>query len=163
MAWREARKASVAGKGAKAPIKGSRWALSKNASDLAAGQKAQLEYIAATNETLWNAYKLKEELRMILRQPADEARVLLLRWSGKAASSGIGPFTGLGEKIGRRCEDIVRTIRSGLSNARLEAVNNRIKTTIGSATATATSTTSSPSSCSNAAASTSNSPDANNQ
>ena len=130
MVWREARRTGEARKGAKDPIKGARWALLKNESDLTAGQKARLEYIAGTNGTLWRAYKLKEELRMILRQPADEARVLLLRWSGKAASSGIDPFTGLGEKIGRRCEDIVRTIRSGLSNARLEAVNNKIKTTI---------------------------------
>ena len=130
MVWREARRTGEARKGAKDPIKGARWALLKNESDLTAGQKARLEYIAGTNGTLWRAYKLKEELRMILRQPADEARVLLLRWSGKAASSGIDPFTGLGEKIGRRCEDIVRTIRSGLSNARLEAVNNKIKTSI---------------------------------
>ncbi len=44
--------------------------------------------------------------------------------------SGIEEFSRLGEKIDRRRFDILRTIRSGLSNARLEAVNNKIKTTI---------------------------------
>ena len=42
----------------------------------------------------------------------------------------IEEFSKLGEKIDRRRFDILRTIRSGLSNARLEAVNNKIKTTI---------------------------------
>ncbi|MGE4729201.1 hypothetical protein, partial [Bifidobacterium breve] len=40
----------------------------KNESDLNAAQRARLEYIANTNETLWTAYKLKERLGMILRQ-----------------------------------------------------------------------------------------------
>ncbi|MBS6383725.1 MAG: transposase [Bifidobacterium breve] len=44
--------------------------------------------------------------------------------------SSIEEFSRLGEKIDRRRFDILRTIRSGLSNARLEAVNNKIKTTI---------------------------------
>ncbi|MFY4483462.1 transposase [Bifidobacterium breve] len=49
-------------------MKGARWALLKNESDLNAAQRARLEYIANTNETLWTAYKLKERLGMILRQ-----------------------------------------------------------------------------------------------
>lgn len=128
--WREARRAGAARKGKDDPVKGARWALLKNESDLTPAQRARVECITNTHGTLWRAYRLKEELRMILRQDPDEARTLLLRWSGKAASSGIGLFAKLGEKIGRRCRDIVRTIRSGLSNARLEAVNNKIKTTI---------------------------------
>ncbi|MGJ0592499.1 transposase [Bifidobacterium longum subsp. infantis] len=50
--------------------------------------------------------------------------------SADASLSGIEEFSRLGEKIDRRRFDILRTIRSGLSNARLEAVNNKIKTTI---------------------------------
>ena len=52
------------------------------------------------------------------------------QWAADAFLSGIPGFVPLGEKIARRRFDILRTIRSGLSNARLEAVNNRIKTTI---------------------------------
>lgn len=129
-AWREARRRGVARKGAKDPIKGARWALLKNESDLTAGQKAQLECVANTDETLWEAYKLKERLRMILKQTAETAAPLLRQWAADAFLSGIPGFVPLGEKIARRHFDILRTIRSGLSNARLEAVNNRIKTTI---------------------------------
>ncbi|WP_043259969.1 ISL3 family transposase, partial [Bifidobacterium callitrichos] len=129
-AWREARKKGVAKKGAKDPVKGARWALLKNEGDLTAGQKAQLECIANTNETLWEAYKLKERLRMILKQTADKADPLLRQWAADASLSGIPGFVQLGEKIARRHFDILTTIRRGLSNARLEAVNNKIKTTI---------------------------------
>ena len=48
-AWREAKKKGTARKGARDPIKGARWALLKNESDLTAGQKAQLECVANTN------------------------------------------------------------------------------------------------------------------
>ena len=83
-----------------------------------------------TNETLWEAYKLKERLRMILRQTADKAAPMLRQWAADAFLSGIPGFVPLGEKIARRHFDILTTIRRGLSNARLEAVNNKIKTTI---------------------------------
>ena len=129
-AWREARKTGAAKKGAKDPVKGARWALLKNEPDLTAAQKARLECVANTNETLWEAYKLKERLRMILRQTACEAAPMLRQWAADAFLSGIPGFVPLGEKIARRHFDVLRTIRSGLSNARLEAVNNRIKTTI---------------------------------
>ena len=129
-AWREARKTGTAGKGAKDPVKGARRALPKNGPDLTATQRAQLECVANTNETLWEACKLKERLRMILRQTADEAAPMPRQWAADASLSGIEEFSKLGEKIDRRRFDILRTIRSGLSNARLEAVNNRIKTTI---------------------------------
>lgn len=49
------------------------------------------------------------------------------QWAADASLSGIEEFSKLGEKIDRRRFDILRTIRSGLSNARLEAVNNRIE------------------------------------
>ena len=117
-------------KGAKDPVKGARWALLKNEADLTAGQKAQLECVANADGILWQAYKLKERLRMILRQTAGEAAPLLRQWAADAFLSGIGEFPKPGEKTDRRHFDILRTIRSGLSNARLEAVNNRIKTTI---------------------------------
>ena len=55
---------------------------------------------------------------------------MLRQWAADASLSGIGEFSRLGEKIDRRRFDILRTIRSGLSNARLETVNNTIKTTI---------------------------------
>ena len=67
---------------------------------------------------------------MILRQGADAAAPLLCQWAADASLCGIAEFSKLGEKIARRHFDILRAIRTGLPNARLEAVNNKIKTTI---------------------------------
>ena len=68
---------------------------------------------------------------MILRQGARmRPRPLLRQWAADASLCGIAEFSKLGEKIARRRFDILRTIRTGLPNARLEAVNNKIKTTI---------------------------------
>ena len=67
---------------------------------------------------------------MILGQTADEAAPMLRQRAADAFLSVIPGFVPLGEKIARRHFDILRTIRSGLSNAGLEAVNNRIKTNI---------------------------------
>ncbi|KFI96904.1 transposase [Bifidobacterium stellenboschense] len=160
-AWREARRKGVAGKGAKDPIKGARWALLKNESDLTAGQKAQLECVANTNETLWEAYKLKERLRMILtnrrrRMPrpccADGPRTRSSQASRDSSRSA------------RRSPDATST-SSGPSTADYPTPDSRPSTTRSrppsrSATDTANSTTSSASSCPNAEDSTSNSPDA---
>jgi len=52
---------------------------------------------------------------------------MLRQWAADASLSGIAEFARLGEKIDRRHFDILRTTRAGLSNARLEAVNNKIK------------------------------------
>ena len=76
---------------------------------------------------------------------------MLRQWAADASLSGIGEFSRLGEKIDRRRFDILRTIRSGLSNARLEAVNNTIKTTIKTGYGYRNPTTSSVWSCPNAA------------
>ena len=43
-----------------------------------------------------------------------------------------------------KCEGILRSIELGASNARVEAVNNKIKVAIRQGTASATSTTLSP-------------------
>jgi transposase len=47
-----------------ATVKGSRWALVKNPTDLTGGQRTRLAAIAATNSGLYRAYLLKEQLRM---------------------------------------------------------------------------------------------------
>ena len=75
---------------------------------------------------------MAERARAQERRVGADARQLEERGpdSADASLSGIEEFSRLGEKIDRRRFDILRTIRSGLSNARLEAVNNKIKTTI---------------------------------
>ena len=71
-------------------------------------------------------------LRTLLHQPAGQAEggEKLKQWINWASHSRIPEIVELCRKIRRRRDDILRTIRPGHSNARLEAFNNRIKVTI---------------------------------
>lgn len=61
-------------------LKGARFALWKNPEDLTGRQHAKLAWIAATNEPLYRAYLLKEELRMVFAlRGAAGMRFLCLR------------------------------------------------------------------------------------
>ena len=52
------------------------------------------------------------------------------RWLSWACRSRIPQFVELSRKVRRKAEDIVRSIALGVSNARVEAVNNKIKVAI---------------------------------
>ena len=69
-------------------------------------------------------------MRTLLRHLFEQARAELNRRVFRASHSRIPEIVGLSKKIRRRRPDILRTIRLGYSNARLEAFNNRIKVTI---------------------------------
>lgn len=79
---------------------------------------------------LYRAWQLKELLRTLLKHPIGQATTELNRWGFRASHSRIPEIVELAKKIRRRRPDILRTIRLGYSNARLEAFNNRIKVTI---------------------------------
>lgn len=79
---------------------------------------------------LYRAWQLKELLRTLLRHPLDQARGELDHWVFRASRSRIPEIVELSEKIRRRRPDILRTIRPGYPNARLEASDNRIKAAI---------------------------------
>lgn len=85
---------------------------------------------AAPYRQLYRAWQLKELLRTLLRHLFEQARAELNRRVFRASHSRIPEIVGLSKKIRRRRPDILRTIRLGYSNARLEAFNNRIKVTI---------------------------------
>ncbi|WP_274376873.1 transposase [Bifidobacterium bifidum] len=64
------------------------------------------------------------------RRPSRGGGKKLKQWINWASHSRIPEIVELCRKIRRRRDDILRTIRPGHSNARLEAFNNRIKVTI---------------------------------
>jgi transposase len=84
--WNEARRA---GEIALAKdLKGARFALWKNPENLTARQQTKLSGIQATNQRLYRAYLLKEQLRQIYRLPPTAAIALLdawIKWGGDAA------------------------------------------------------------------------------
>ncbi len=69
-------------------------------------------------------------MRTLLKHPLEQARGELRHWVFRASRSRIPEIVELARKIRRRRPDILRTVRMGYSNARLEAFNNRIKVTI---------------------------------
>jgi transposase len=111
-------------------IKHTRYALGKAPENLTANQAAQLEFIANTDRRLYKAYKLKEYLRTLIHLPLDELEAALKDWLWKASHSQIKPIYELQKKIRRHYDAILNTARYHLSNARIEAMNNKIKLTV---------------------------------
>lgn len=109
-------------------IKNSSFALEKAPEHLTENQAIKLEMIASSNPKLYRAYRLKEELRLLLKMNDVElAAIELKRWRWKASHSRIDAFVELSRKIKRHEKHILNTIKLGLSNARIEANNNKIK------------------------------------
>ena len=89
-----------------------------------------MEMLIKSDPKLHRAYLLKEGLRSIFRFSRDEAESELNRWLAWAQRCRIREFIDLGKKIKRHYIAILATIKYGLSNARIEAINNNIKVTI---------------------------------
>ena len=109
-------------------IKNSAYALGKAPENLTEKQKNRIAMIAGSNKRLYRAYQMKEMLRLVLKiKDTDEAEAALRRWLWWASHSRIEAFKELFLKIKRHREHILNSIRLGMSNARIEAINNKIK------------------------------------
>ena len=115
-------------------IKDSAYSLGKAPEHLTDRQQIRLNLIQAKDPQLFRAYSLKESLRLLLKiQDVDQAEKELKHWLFWASHSRIPAFKELYKKIRRHKEHILNTIRLGLSNARIEATNNKIKLIIRNA------------------------------
>jgi transposase len=83
-----------------------------------------------SDKKLYRAYLLKETLRLVFRYSYNEAVGELDRWLKWAQRCRIKEFVELGKKIKRHKPAILAAIKYGLTNARIEAINNKIKVTI---------------------------------
>lgn len=109
-------------------IKGSAYALGKAPEHLTDNQRVKLEMIAAQSPKLYRAYALKERLRLVFKLNDEAAAAGELKsWYWSATHSRIPEICDLAHKIRRHEKHILNTIRLGLSNARIEAINNKIK------------------------------------
>jgi transposase len=108
-------------------LKGARFALWKNPENLTARQQHKLADVQRTNQRLYRAYLLKEQLRQIYRLPADAAIGLLDSWLKWARRCRLKPFVKLARTITDQRAGIVNAIQHGLSNARVEAINTQIR------------------------------------
>ena len=112
-------------------IKNSAYALGKAPEHLTEKQELRVQMIAENNDRLYRAYRMKEMLRLLLKiKDVDEAEAELKRWLWWASHSRIPAFKELYAKIKRHKDHILNAIRLGMSNARIEATNNKIKLVI---------------------------------
>lgn len=110
-----------------------RYALLKNPENLSEKQEAQLDFLTKANPRLYRAYLLKENLRLILKAGAVEIAKMLEKWMAWAQRCRIPEFRELRLKIKRHFQAIVAAAKHKLSNARMEATNNKIKLVIRTA------------------------------
>lgn len=109
-------------------VKGALYALGKNPENLTKGQEETLTVIAASEPRLYKAYAYKETLRAILHMTdKDLAENELKRWYFRATHSRMPRVIELAKKIKRHFAGILSAIGYGFNNARIEAINSKIK------------------------------------
>ena len=108
-------------------LKASKYSLGKNPDHLTSRQTDNLDYIRTVYPKLFRGYQLKEGLRQVFHCDMAEAEQKLKKWLSWACRSRIEEFVELSKKIRRHKESIVNTRKYGISNARIEALNNKIK------------------------------------
>lgn len=112
----------------RAALKGTRWILLKRRERLDAEQEATLAAIKHTNAPVYRASLLKESFLDIFTtrdRPTAERR--LRDWLAWACRSRLRSFVRLGRTVRKHFEGILAFIDSGLTNARLEGMNNKIR------------------------------------
>jgi transposase len=104
-----------------------KYALVKNPEDLTDKQQVRLDWIAATHPMLWEAYRLKEGLRLLLKQRGPEGIAALIAWIAEARASTVPEFAHLATRIQAVQTRIEATLIHGLSNALVESTNTKIR------------------------------------
>lgn len=123
--WNAARKGGM--KALAGDLKGARFALWKNPQDLTERQKAKLAWVAKTNAPLYRAYLLKEQLRQVFGLRGELGIALLKAWLAWASRSKLPSFVELARTIRKHRRAIEAALTNGLSNARVESVNTKIR------------------------------------
>ncbi|HDH24779.1 MAG TPA: ISL3 family transposase [Actinobacteria bacterium] len=108
-------------------LKGARYALWKNPEDLTVRQAAKLADIARTNKRLYRAYLLKEQLRQVFALKGADGIALLDQWLQWARRCRIPSFAKLAGSITEHRAGIEAALTHGLSNARVESVNTKLR------------------------------------
>lgn len=107
-------------------LKGSRWALLKAPEHLSEEEKVRLSNVTKLNARVYRAYLLKEELRALYACGTEAAAAHLAAWLAWASRSKLAPFVKLARTLRKRRDGVLAAIRLGVSNGRLEGLNNKI-------------------------------------
>jgi transposase len=124
--WNEMRRAGGDKAGARA-LRGCRYALWKNPENLTARQRAKLAWVAKTNNRLYRAYLLKEQLRQVFHLDANDAKAMLGHWLAWASRCRIPAFVDLADKVAAHRDSIHASLDNHLSNGLVESTNTKIR------------------------------------
>jgi len=125
--WNELRR--TGDKDAAKDFKNARWSLLKNPADLTDRQADTLVALHAVGGKIPRAWAMKEMVRAIFAAGLTEQTVaeLLDRLLARLSRSRLKPFVRLGRTIRKHRDGILAARRLRLSNARAEALNNKVK------------------------------------
>jgi transposase len=127
-AWNRARGGKGKATEESKALKNARWSLWKNPENLSDRQSSQLAWIAKTDPRLHRAYLLKEGLRTVFAAETPTLGIEALdRWISWARRCRIPAFVKLAKSITAQRDRIVNALVSGLSNARVESMNTKIR------------------------------------
>ena len=106
-----------------------RWSLLKNPADLTDRQTDTLAALHAAGGKVPRAWAMKEMVRAIFAPGLTEGAVaeLIERLLARLSRSRLKPFVRLGRTIRKHRDGILAARRLKLSNARAEALNNKVK------------------------------------
>jgi transposase len=110
-------------------LKGARFALRRGPTRRTTDDEALLAELERENQDVYRAWLWVEQLRSVLRErrPAAEPWLVLRQLADAALALGHPRFAALGRTLRRHAEKIVNTIRLGLSNGRIEAMNSTVR------------------------------------
>jgi transposase len=125
--WNELR--TIGDQDAAKRFKDARWVLLKRPENLTDKQAATLTALKAAGGKVARAYTLKEALRGIFAPglSVDDVDELLARFCSRASRSRLASFARLAKTIRTHHHGILAAVRHGLTNARAEALNNKVR------------------------------------
>lgn len=110
-------------------LKGQRFLLLKNYSDLSDDHTIQINALLEANIPLFQLHALKEQLRLFWEMSsAKEGAKFILDWIDAACNTGIRPLVKLAKTLNRHLYGLLTYFKHRISNGFAEGLNNKIKT-----------------------------------
>ncbi len=109
-----------------------RWLILRRHKNYEDKHHKRLSDLMELNNTLYQAYLLKEDLLSIFDEGVEkeEAEISLINWCKMIQKTDFTAFKSLAKLILKRMDLLLNWFKYKISNAKAEAINNKIKTTI---------------------------------
>ena len=109
-------------------LKGHKYTFLKNPQNLSNTKKQELEVLVLAYPNLGEAYRLKTLFNDLWAMPDKEAaEAFLNQWCDEVLKADISAFSKFAKTIRAHWDGIVRFVESGLTNAILEGINNKVQ------------------------------------